>query len=434
MFRKSGGASRPGDVPSQNNPGMSFVYLTESQVVPPNRSHPSQVARKTAEDAVPEDAGYKSREIERITKLHEILSSRSDIDHPVCVECTEMLVDELQKKLESANKDREAYVSYLKEMQAEAPTDEELKATKESLKEAKKSEAKALELLKQLEEEKAQLNEQILRLEDESRQLDGEEEQFWRDRNAFAMKLTDFQNDRDSVNSKFDHDSRLLEKLSRSNVYNDTFCISFDGYFATINSLRLGRLSNRPVDWPEINAAWGHALLLIVTVADRLGYKFDGYEPQPMGSTSKILRYEPVSPSSSRLGHRNAPPPAPKKHVLELYSSGDMPLGLTFMHRKFDNAMVAFLELVRQLGVYVEKLNESKALSSHLLVLPYKIEGDKIDDVSIKLGLAQDDSWTRACKLTLTSCKFLLACTSNFISAERNTTYRDSRDNNGNTA
>lgn len=433
MFRKSGGASRPGDGPPQNNPGMSFIYLTESQVVPPTRSHVSPAARKTADDAAPEDDGSKSREMERITKLHEILSSRSDIDHPVCVECTEMLVDELQKKLEAANKDREAYVGYLKEMQAGAPTDEELRATEDSLKNAKRSEAEALELLKQLEEEKAKLNEQILRLEDESRQLDADEEQFWRDRNAFAMNLTDFQNDRDSTNSKFDHDSRLLEKLSRSNVYNDTFCISFDGYFATINSLRLGRLSNRPVDWPEINAAWGHALLLIVTVADRLGYKFDGYEPLPMGSTSKILRYEPTSPSSSRLGgHKNAPPPAPKKHVLELYSSGDMPLGLTFMHRKFDNAMVAFLELVRQLGVYVEKVNESKALSSHRLVLPYKIEGDKIDDVSIKLGLAQDDSWTRACKLTLTSCKFLLACTSNFISAERHSAERDGRENNGN--
>lgn len=438
MFRKSGGAPRPGDGQQQNNPGMSFIYLTESQVVLPNRPQaPPNTHGKTADDAAPEDDGSKSREMERITKLHEILSSRSDIDHPVCVECTEMLVDELQKKLDAANKDREAYVGYLKEMQAEAPTDEELKASEEDLKKARKSEAEAMELLEQLEQEKAQLNEQILRLEDESRNLDAEEEQFWRDRNAFAMKLTDFQNDRDSVNSKFDHDSRLLEKLSRSNVYNDTFCISFDGYFATINSLRLGRLSNRPVDWPEINAAWGHALLLLVTVADRLGYKFDGYEPLPMGSTSKILRYETVSPSSSRLGgHRNAPPPAPKKHVLELYSSGDMPLGLTFMHRKFDNAMVAFLELVRQLGVYVEKLNESKTLSNHPLMLPYKIEGDKIDDVSIKLGLAQDDSWTRACKLTLTSCKFLLACTSNFISAERNTATadRDGRDNNGNAA
>lgn len=405
---------------------MSFIYLTESQVVPPSRSNRHAPPQQPGDEALEYD-GSKSREMERITKLHEILSARSDIDHPVCVECTDMLVDGLQKNLEAANREREAYVGYLKQLRADAPTDEELRASEELLKETKKSEAEALDLLRKLEQEKAQLDSQILRLEDESKQLDADEEQFWRDRNAFAMKLTDFQNERDSINSKFDHDSRLLEKLQRSNVYNDTFCISFDGYFATINSLRLGRLSNRPVDWPEINAAWGHALLLLVTVADKLDYKFEGYEPVPMGSTSKIIRSDPVSPSSSRLGSRNAPPPAPKKHVLELYSSGDMPLGLTFMHRKFDNAMVAFLELVRQLGALVEKQSASKGGDSKLM-LPYKIEGDKIEDVSIKLGLAQDDSWTRACKLTLTCCKFLLACSSN-LNQERN-----GRGNNGNGA
>lgn len=393
---------------------MSFIYLTESQVAPPARSHNQRAPQQASEDGPDDDETPKTREMERITKLHEILSSRSDIDHPVCVECTEMLVDGLQKKLEAANKEREAYVGYLKGLKADAPMDEELKAAEESLKTTRKSEAEALALLKKLEAEKAQLDNQILRLEDESKQLDTDEEEFWRERNAFAMKLADFQNERDSINSRFDHDSRLFEKLQRSNVYNDTFHISFDGYFATINSLRLGRLSNRPVDWPEINAAWGHALMLLTTIAEKLDYKFDGYEPQPMGSTSKIIRYEPASPSSSRLTTRNAPPLAPKKQVLELYSSGDLPLGLTFMHRKFDNAMVAFLELVRQLGAFVEREHERRPLSDKPLRLPYVIEGDRIDDVSIKLGLAQDDSWTRACKLTLTCCKYLLAVSSNF--------------------
>jgi beclin 1 len=362
------------------------------------------------------DDQTKSHEMERISKLFEILSARSDIDHPVCVECTELLVEEMQKKLEIAGRERDAYLTFLKQVQADAPTDEELRAQEEALKQAKKDEAEALDELRKLEKEKADLDAELLALEAESRQLDDDEEAFWRERNAFATKLADFQNERDSINSKFDHDSRLLEKLQRSNVYNDTFCISHDGTFATINGLRLGRLSSKPVDWPEINAAWGHALLLLVTVADKLGYRFDGFEPQPMGSTSKIIRLDPVSPSSSRLGggnQRNAPPPAPKKHVLELYSSGDMLLGLTFMHRKFDNAMTAFLELVRQLGVHVQ---QETAASGNPLSLPYKIDGDKIGDVSIKLGIAQDDGWTKACKLTLTCCKFLLAHASNVSS------------------
>jgi beclin 1 len=405
---------------------MSFILLTESQVAPPPIHNPQkEPTRRDAQQAQsPNDGAQqddeedttKSYEMERITKLFEILSARSDIDHPICVECTDLLVEEMQKKLESASRERDAYVSYLKQIQTTTLTDEELRAQEAALLKARKDEEEALAELRRLEDEKSALDAELLALEAESRQLDAEEESFWRSRNDFATKLAAFQSERDSINSRFDHDSRLLEKLQRSNVYNDTFCISHDGTFATINGLRLGRLSSKPVDWPEINAAWGHALLLLVTVADKLGYRFEGYEPQPMGSTSKIIRLDPASPASSRTGGGSAPPQPPKKHVLELYSSGDMPLGLTFMHRKFDNAMTAFLELVRQLGAFVQR-QTAGADGGEGLSLPYRIEGDKIGEVSIKLGIAQDDGWTKACKLTLTCCKFLLAHASNVSAA-----------------
>lgn len=415
----------PGGQP--RDAAMSFIYLTESQVGHPHPPPPphareqvgpaSKLQRSSSAAAADfgQDISQRGAEMDRVNRLFEILSARSDIDHPVCVECTDMLVDGLQKKLEGALKERDTYVKHLKTIQSSQPSTADAKAWKDALNKAEKDKVAAMDELKKLESEKETLDSEILALEEESRQLDKEEEIFWRDRNAFATKMAEFQSERDSINVKFSNDSQLLEKLQRSNVYNDTFCISHDGSFATINGLRLGRLSNKPVDWSEINAAWGHALLLLVTVADKLGYKFQGYDPQPMGSTSKIVRFETSSPASSRLGSRPIHPP-PKKHVLELYSSGDMPLGLTFMHRKFDNAMVGFLELVRQLGIFVYQQTEP---SGAPLSLPYKIEGDKIGDTSIKLGIAQDDGWTKACKLTLTCCKFLLAHASNVGSSMR---------------
>ncbi|CAH0056586.1 unnamed protein product [Clonostachys solani] len=404
---------------------MSFIYLTESQVNHPGSfqpeppSSPTPVPAPQRSSSARNDAESQSKprgdEMSRINRLFEVISSRSDIDHPICVECTEMLVDGLQKKVEEATKERDLYVRHLRQVMAEKPNAADVKAQQEALANAEKDKSAALQDLKKLEQEKDALDAEIVALEEESRQLDLEEDKFWRERNAFAAAMADFQSERDSVNVKYSHDSQLLDQLQRSNVYNDTFCISHDGSFATINGLRLGRLSNKPVDWPEINAAWGHALLLLVTVAEKLDYEFQGLQPQPLGSTSKIIRCENVSPASSRIGAKSSQP-APKKHILELYSSGDMPLGLTFMHRKFDNAMVAFLELVRQLGVHVEGQTEATGNS---LSLPYKIEGDKIADVSIKLGIAQDDGWTKACKLTLTCCKFLLAHASNVSSGVR---------------
>lgn len=395
---------------------MSFIYLTESVMATPaspakeQPGTPTKMRRTSSSKGGEEHETPRADEVDRMNRLFEILSARSDIDHPVCVECTDMLIDGLQKKLDAANRERNMYVAHLKEVQATQPTPVELKQQNEALKKAEADKTSAMTELRKLEAEKDSLDAEILALEEESRQVDKEEEEFWREHNAFISDMTEFRAERDSVAVKYANDTQLLDKLTRTNVYNDTFCISHDGTFATINGLRLGRMSSKPVDWPEINAAWGHALLLIVTVADKLGYKFQGYDPQPLGSTSKIIKYETASPSSSRLTSHRGPGPPPKKHILELYSSGDMPLGLTFMHRKFDNAMVGFLELVRQLGAFVQAETEARG---KMLGLPYAIEGDKIGDVSIKLGIAQDDGWTKACKLTLTCCKFLLAHASN---------------------
>jgi len=94
-----------------------------------------------------------------------------------------------------------------------------------------------------------------------------------------------------SLRAAYAADFATLEKLERTNVYNDAFCIGHDGVFGTINGLRLGRVPGVPVsqmkihsdfalscvqvDWPEINAAWGQTLLLLYTIARKLDYTFE---------------------------------------------------------------------------------------------------------------------------------------------------------------
>jgi len=104
-----------------------------------------------------------------------------------------------------------------------------------------------MEELKAAELELSNLHAEIARLEAESTALNGEEAAFWRSRNAFSLSLEEFQNERDEVNIKYDHDAKLLERLQRTNVYNDAFCITHDGFFGVINGLRLGRLPNKQV-------------------------------------------------------------------------------------------------------------------------------------------------------------------------------------------
>jgi beclin 1 len=350
--------------------------------------------------------------METTIRLFEILSSRSDIDHPICSECTELLLEGLQKRLAVAARERDAYVDYLRRVNSEVPSAEEIKQAEDDLQAAKASEAAAMAKLEQLEADKAELDKQLAALEAEARSLDKTESDFWANRNAFAMQLTQFQNERDALTTKHAHDMQVLTQLQRRSVYNDTFFITHDNYYATINGLRLGRLSSPYVDWPEINAAWGQTCLLLATLAERLNYKFQGYELCPMGSTSTILKLDTKPSTSISSSGGNAPTNAAlstvTKQRLELYSSGELPFNLGFMYRKFDTAMVAFLECLRQLGEFAEK---SPGYGD--MKMPYEIKKDKIHDHSIKLSMSKEENWTKACKYVLTCCKFLLAHVSN---------------------
>ena len=443
---------------------MSFVMLTESQVVPPQpmtNGHASTSKASSAKggDSAPQGSSHISDKLshsaEMATRLFEIISARSDVDHPICTECTDLLLSSMADRLTSATKERDAYISFLKSLKNNAPTPNDLSKAQSALKSARDAEAKAFSELVTLENEKATLEKEIAELEAESLSLDQEEQDFWRSRNAFALKLSSFQNERDALNAAYDHDTQQLERLQRTNVYNDTFCIGHDGYFGTINGLRLGRLpAPQNVDWSEINAAWGNAALLLATVAEKLGFIFKGYRIKPMGSTSKIekLEYPPstkssIASASPRSDAAATVPEDPQAKVttLDLFSSGDLPIGRMLLHRRLDAGMVAFLECLRQLGEFVHASTSSPPFSSppsnrpsshspnksrspladrggdeaRGSALPYRIRKDKIDDVSIKLGTSTDEAWTRACKYTLTCCKFLLAHASNTGGAGR---------------
>lgn len=429
---------------------MSFVMLTDSQVVPPQQtpespedSQKKESSRLANGDSPGDPQQSFSHQIESTTRLFEILSSHSDIDHPICAECTELLLDSLQNHLSASVKERDAYIMFLKTLNNTTPTTSEILKAQSSLASTKAAESKAFSELLALEKEKASLDDEIANLEAESLGLDEEEEAFWRSRNAFALTLSSFQNDRDAFNAAYDHDAQQLERLQRTNVYNDTFCIGHDGTFGTINGLRLGRLPPpKVVDWSEINAAWGTAALLLATVAEKLGFTFRGYRIKPIGSTSKIERFEypPATHQSSSSSRATTlsqiQGQEPKITSLDLFSVGDLPLGRMILHRRIDAGMVAFLECIRQLGEFVETGGADIPSSTPPnppspnspssrdpaggvgLKLPYPIRKDKIGDASIRLGVSDDDAWTRACKYALTCCKFLLAHASN-VGSER---------------
>ena len=426
----------------RDDPTMSFAVLTDSEVIPARqasdakkdtyrRPEKDQAADRPLSDSSNPTQNF-SNQVESSTRLFEILSSRSDIDHPICVECTELLLASLKDRLDVSTKERDAYISFLKTLNNSTPSPSEVSKAQASLASSKAAEAKAFAELQALEKEKASLDDEVAYLEAESLALDEEEEAFWRSRNAFVLEISAFRNERDALNAAYDQDAQQLERLRRTNVYNDALHITSDGTFATINGLRLGRLPPKHnVDWAEINAAWGYAALLIATVADKLGFSFRGYRIKPMGSVSRIEQEEYPSrhdSSSKDMQPSTARVQKSKVTILDLYSSGDLPLASAILHRRINNGMVAFLECLRQLCDFMESGTNGVTSSSSPkprigqdiasvgigMRLPYRIKNDKIGSdekgfVSIRLNVSNDAEWTDACKYTLTCCKYLLA-------------------------
>ena len=422
---------------------MSFIEITQSQVALTDKDHRQPTSRRhqthhhngvDGQRQDDEEDNRLSTKKNQVEDLFAILSSHSDIDHPMCQECTSIMLSHYVTRLGGANRERDAYAGFLKSTQQSISTETQKQP------DVKKTSTSLFQQLEQTELELQKLEAEIAALEDQLQQQDKQEQAYWISRNTTDDILYQSTTYLTFLREKQTHDHHQLERLQRTNVYNDTFCIGHDGYFGTINGLRLGRLPNQNVDWSEINAAWGQTLLLLATVAERLKFTFQGYRPRPQGSTSRIekLEYPQQAPdmqrqqSTARDGRltSNAANPEPKVTPLDLFSSGDMAFGRLLNHRRFDGGMAAFLECLAQLGKYVEKtssidVNGKTSMRTAAIrhpstkrVLPYAIENDKIGGVSIKLGVGfhQDENFTKACKYALTCCKFLLAHASNLES------------------
>ena len=141
----------------------------------------------------------------------------------------------------------------------------------------------------ELREELDELRRERLELEAEAADLDARESAYWDDFNDFKLALERHVDERDSLVVSVEQTGRQLERLRRTNVFNDAFHIWFDGPFGTVNGFRLGRLSNVAVEWDEINAAWGMACLLLSTMANAVKLEFSRYTLKPMGSFSKVV-------------------------------------------------------------------------------------------------------------------------------------------------
>ncbi|BES90962.1 Beclin 1 [Nesidiocoris tenuis] len=342
------------------------------------------------------DSGEFSHQMKVTANLFDIVSSNSEIDHPLCEECTDVLVELMDQQLKLTEGEWRDYNQFLNKLMNESVV-ESLEDLEKTLQELLEEEERLTQELGIMQVQEKAIQDEYTAQENIKERLEQEEERYWKDYSKFRNEFILIEDERRSLECQLHYAQNQLDKLKKTNVFNATFHIWHSGHFGTINNFKLGRLPSAPVDWSEINAAWGQTALLLTALAHKMNFSFAKFRLVPYGNHSYI---EVVS----------------EQRILPLYGSG----GFRFLwDTKFDAAMVAFLECLQQFKEEVEKGDSG-------FCLPYRIDKGKLEDTatghsfSIKIQFNSEEQWTKALKFLLTNLKWGLAWVSSQFAKEQN--------------
>lgn len=351
--------------------------MDESFVLLPRRAHTVAPTQR-----VPFNASFQVA-----TRILEAATTSTDIEQPICLDCANEYHKQLELQINDLQADIATYETALhrlrdEELSEPPPNDAAFAA---ALLKAEEEEALERNTVKRLESELATALMSLQEAKTRNEELDGLEARHWEEFVAHQIRLNLHLEERDRLTHAIEAANVSLDILKRTNVHSDVFRIWFDGPFGTISGLRLGRTTSHPVEWDEINAAWGQAVLLLASLARSCSCRFTQYTLVPAGSFPKV---------KDKRGN-----------AYDLFG----PVGKVFGSNNYDRAQVGFLACLKEFAHYL-KNNPMSSVDSggRPFELPWPIESDKIGGYSVRLTFAKDKNWTKALKYMLVDLKVCL--------------------------
>ena len=224
------------------------------------------------------------------------------------------------------------------------------------------------------------------------------EEKFWKEfknleKNIFKVDRDLSQNE--DINLIY---SNKIKSFAGSNIFTDLFDISVNDKYGMINGCSFNDPSNY-THLDNINAGWGYIVFLTKLIAIKYKVDLNNYELIPLGNFSVI---------KAKIND--------KFEQFDLYLTEKQNSKITF-----SIAMVKYLEYLNELLKYLLQQNifEQKAME----ICP-KIDGDKINGVSIQMKMENLENWYQAMKNLLIILKFLIAQ----ILSQENKAYKGTMD------
>lgn len=399
----------------------SYLVLNESDEFEEN-SKSSGTNTKSESQSIDEERDFRmSNRIKTLSTIFSILSNNQDINHPLSEDCANLLIENYKLKFDQSQREKDNYLSFLKKLKDKdsqlnlyiqdnddesedgnkinpdllhQDLDQKLAESIEEFQKLTTLEEESLKELKSLETKKHELETQLNTYEKQLDHLRNNElNDILRLKNKLQLELNEKIKRLEQSKAAYDVQLDHIDKLRNLNIYNRIFNISCDSQdkFATINGFRIGH----KIIWPEVNAALGQIVLLLVFLIKRLKLNLKSYKLVPLGSQSQIIKYN---------SHTNDDGSSKSNTILNLYSSDEFSLGKLFNFNKLDVALIALLDIVSMIEkkIYLIDLE---------IQFPYKIQKDMIGGKSIRVTSNSD--WTSSCKFLLTNLNWVLT----FVSA-----------------
>lgn len=172
--------------------------------------------------------------------------------------------------------------------------------------------------------------------------------------------------------------TQRLNLLCHTIVLEDAFRIGHNGFVGTVNGMRLGKLPSAPVDWAEINCAWGYIALLLNGISKAMPGMHFKTKLMLVGNTSCVVLED--------------------CNILTLYNDGSKLFGA----KRLDEAVAEVLKIVNHMSEFCSGNDKD-------FFFPYFIGTDKVGKFPIKFQSKDDIGLSEGMKCLLTDIKFILS-------------------------
>ena len=317
--------------------------------------------------------------LELIKKQNTNLDFHMEIN--ICKECLQNIkissnsTADIQK--EANSKIQKVCQERIEQLKNKNESEEEFKDYTEG------NEKKIQEKLEQMKNEVNQNETQLQKLLVELEETEKKDDLFWTEYKNLEKDI--FKVERDlSLTSDINLDyQNKIKNFSASNIFTDLFEISVNDKFGIIN----GCSFNDPLNYSHfdnINAGWGYIAFLTKLIAIKYKIELKDYDLIPLGNFSVI---------KAKINN--------KMEIFDLYLTDKQNSKITF-----NIGMMKYLDYLKELLKY---LSEQKILEEKTMEICPKIEGNKINGISIKIESEKLENWYQAMKNLLIIMKFLIS-------------------------